>query len=111
MKEVVDPTNKSKSADFQILESYSTKSLMTVNPEQNKQQQLNRQSKEHNQILLPIPKNGTCYTKFEALEYIESTFPDQNLKGRSKAIDEMIRQRYIPCKRTAIYDMLKKRKE
>ena len=82
-----------------------------MNPEQNNRQQLNRQSKEHNQILLPIPKNGTCYTKFEAMEYIELTFPEQNLKGRSKAIDEMIRQRFIPCKRTAIYDMLKKRKQ
>jgi len=114
LKDAVDPTNKRKSVDYQILEMYAMKSSMALNPEQNKRCRSSRQSKvqeNHLEITLPIPQNGTCYTKFEALEFIESKYPEHNLKGRSKAIDEMIRQKYIPCKRTAMYDMLKKRKE
>jgi len=114
LKDAVDPTNKCKSVDYQILEMYAMKSSMALNPEQNKRCRSSRQSKvqeNHLEITLPIPQNGTCYTKFKALEFIESKYPEHNLKGRSKAIDEMIRQKYIPCKRTAMYDMLKKRKE
>jgi len=54
-------------------------------------------------IILPLPQNGSEYTKLEVIAILERCTSRQ----KSKAIKEMISKEYIPCRKSKIYDILK----
>jgi hypothetical protein len=58
-------------------------------------------------VKLLKPKDGSMYSKLEALEIIDLC--QENSSIRHHVIDEMIRLNYIPVKKTAIYSWIKKR--
>ena len=70
MKDIVDPTNKQKKLDIQMLDFYSSKSTM-VTPKFSKSKKCHSICQTSTAtflvtISLPTPKNGVEYTKLEA---------------------------------------------
>jgi hypothetical protein len=115
-REVVDTSNKRKSPDLQVLESYvkTSSTAITPSPKSKKKPRLSRVSKlkaagsDQLTITLPVPDNGVEYSKFEMLDLIFS-YPERS-KKRGLVVKEMMRLKYVPCGKTHIYDLINKRK-
>ncbi|KAL7477019.1 hypothetical protein ACHAW6_002841 [Cyclotella cf. meneghiniana] len=54
-------------------------------------------------VVLPVPQNGTQYTKIEALSIITRCINNQ----RGLAIKQMLEKKYVPWGRAKMYDLLK----
>jgi hypothetical protein len=55
--------------------------------------------------------DGEQYNKLEMCSILEALDTGIYSKQRGKAIAEMIRLKYVPCKKSAIYNLLKKRRD
>ncbi|CAB9530943.1 hypothetical protein SEMRO_3122_G344220.1 [Seminavis robusta] len=53
--------------------------------------------------LLPVPANGEMYSRHECIQAIENR---EYTLTKSKAVQEILTKKYIPVKRTALYQML-----
>ena len=111
LKETVDPTNKRKSPDYQVLESFKA---THETPKQSKKPCLIRSTKsaaksstKSKRIALPTPGNGTEYTKHEALNILLG-LPDNAGRSseRSQAVNQMIVDKYVPCHRATLYRLI-----
>jgi hypothetical protein len=107
MKEIVDPTNKRKSADYQMLESYSKGGTTPLNKKKRAYQvtptSSAKKAKKAKQIRLPAPINGTEYTKAEVISIIVSSE-----YKKSDVIRQMIRDQLIPCDQCTVYRLIQK---
>lgn len=112
-KSFVDTSSKKrKTREIQILEAYISPHATQTAAKIVKRKELPRKakaskSKFRHQITVdvPVPMNGKEYDKFEMCTILENL----SASHRAKAIDEMIRLHYVPCKRSTVYGMLKKR--
>lgn len=107
-REVVNP-NKRKSEHVQLLKHYINPLSPVSANRPTKRRRLTRAVTSNEEVDIPEPMNGTQYTKLEMLNILEAI--DVNSGKRKKAILQMIKLEYVPFKKTAIYDMLKKRSE
>jgi hypothetical protein len=114
IKETVDPNNKRKSPDFQLLESFKS---AHATPKQNKKPCLVRSAKstaksttkissKFERITLPPPNNGIEYSKHEAINVILGLSPTE----RSQAVHQMIGDKYVPCHKATLYRLLEAKK-
>jgi transposase len=55
--------------------------------------------------------DGEQYNKLEMCSVLEALNTGVYSKQCGKAVAEMIRLKYVPCKKSAIYNLLKKRRE
>jgi hypothetical protein len=92
MHVLVDPSNKRKSADLQLLENYTSSSKCDLTPQQNKKQR-NVSPVNINDDKpappLPVPANGTQYTKHEVIEILKDR-PQTGLSEKAAMIASMV---------------------
>jgi hypothetical protein len=117
-KAIIDSSSKKrKTRDIQVLEAYVTAAKSPRAIKRVIRKELPRRGKAVSSkiagvpICLPPPVDGKQYNKLEMCSILEALDTGIYSKQRGKAIAEMIRLKYVPCKKSAIYNLLKKRRD
>lgn len=110
-----DKGKKRKSKDIAVLAHYVTPhKLVSTNPP--KRQRVTRSAAttalKEIPLNLPVPRDGKQYDKHEMLDIVEDLADGGRYSTqRSQAIKQMIELKYVPCKKSTLYNMISDRKE
>jgi hypothetical protein len=115
VKQIVNPSNKRKSADVQILEAYnqatSSQDLVTLQPFKRQSTPRNVTSSALTKLLpLPVPSEGNQYNKIETVLLLyEYQMKAPNLVGT--VVNQMLSQHLVGCTRSTLYPLLSEKKK
>jgi hypothetical protein len=108
MHVLVDPSNKRKSADLQLLENYTSSSKCDLTPQQKKKQRTVSPvniNDDKSAPPLPVPANGTQYTKHEVIEILKD-HPQTGSSEKAAMIASMVEKNLVPCNSATIYRLM-----